>query len=153
GCGTGSMTKNVRLAFRDARIVATDLSEPYLKTARRRVKGVEFIEADATKLPFETESCDLVYSVFMFHELPSEMRSAVVREARRVLKPGGIFFYVDSLQLDDKPDFNHILKNFPRDFHEPYYADYIQSPIRELVKSVGFENVSTRFGFLAKGEV
>lgn len=153
GCGTGSMTKNVRLAFSSAEIVATDLSEPYLKKARRRLKGVQFVEADAAKLPFKDEAYDLVYSVFMFHELPREVRNPVIQEVKRVLKPGGIFFYVDSLQLDDRPNFNHILRNFPRDFHEPFYLNYIESPMRDLIEPAGFRTLTTRFGFLAKGEV
>ncbi len=153
GCGTGSMTKNVRLAFSSAEIVATDLSEPYLKKARRRLKGVRFVEADAAKLPFKDEAYDLVFSVFMFHELPREVRNQVIQEVKRVLKPGGIFFYVDSLQLDDRPNFNHILRNFPRDFHEPYYLNYIESPMRDLIEPAGFRTLTTRFGFLAKGEV
>ena len=161
GCGTGAMTKNIRLTFPHARIVATDLSAPYLEMAQRRFSknsflrknNAEFIEANATQLPFADNSFDAVYSVFLFHELPLEARIETIREARRVLKPGGVFFYVDSLQLGDKPHLDHVLKNFPRDFHEPFYMNYINTPMRDLVETAGFELSATRFGFLAKGEV
>ncbi len=159
GCGTGSMTKNIRLAFSNAHIVATDLSEPYLEVARRRLKNlprstaIEFQRADAAHLPYEDSTFDMVYSVFLFHELPRDVRMQALREAHRVLKPGGIFAYVDSLQLGDKPDFDDVLKNFPRDFHEPFYRDYIETPVQSLAASAGFRHFSTRHGFLAKGEV
>ncbi len=161
GCGTGAMTRNIHLTFPHARIVATDLSVPYLEMAKKRFsksstsrnRQIEFIEANATQLPFKDQSFDAVYSVFLFHELPREVRIEVIREARRVLKPGGVFFYIDSLQLGDKPHFDHVLKNFPRDFHEPFYLNYIDVPMHDLVESAGFELLATRFGFLAKGEV
>jgi len=42
-----------------------------------------------------------LYSVYLFHELPEEVRSEVVKEWYRVLKPGGKIFFVDSAQAGE----------------------------------------------------
>jgi ubiquinone/menaquinone biosynthesis C-methylase UbiE len=44
---------------------------------------------DATKLEFEDGSFDYVVSFFLPHELPFDKKVALIREANRVLKPGG----------------------------------------------------------------
>lgn len=90
-CGTGISTEALaRGADREARIVATDLSEPMLEVAREKCgghAGVRFQAADAAALPFEDGSFDRVVSQFglMFFE----DKLAALREARRVLRPGG----------------------------------------------------------------
>ncbi|RYZ94329.1 MAG: class I SAM-dependent methyltransferase, partial [Proteobacteria bacterium] len=87
GCGSGSGTNFLRLAFPLARITAVDLSEPYLEVAARRVPSVNFLPAAAEALPFKDQEFDAVVSIFLFHELPLEVRKAVLAETHRVLKP------------------------------------------------------------------
>ncbi|MES2857206.1 MAG: class I SAM-dependent methyltransferase [Bdellovibrionota bacterium] len=153
GAGTGRATRFVRLAFPKAKIVAVDLSAPYLKKAQVSLADFprhDFVEADAAVLPFLDESFDAVYSVFMFHELPREERSRIVEESKRVLKPGGFIGIVDSLQLDDDPELNGPLKDFPRDFHEPFYKDYIKHPLEDLFDEKGLKDRETGIGFFSK---
>jgi ubiquinone/menaquinone biosynthesis C-methylase UbiE len=153
GAGTGRATKFVRLAFPKAKIVAVDLSAPYLKKAQQVLAEYprhDFLEADAAELPFQGESFDAVYSVFLFHELPRDERKRVLKETKRLLKPGGFTGMVDSLQLDDTPEFNEALEQFPREFHEPFYKDYIKHPIEKHFEETGFQGVKTATGFFSK---
>ncbi len=52
------------------------------------------------------------------------MRRRAAAEIARVLKPGGLFVFVDSLQWGDVEAYDGLLEAFPQRFHEPYYNDY-----------------------------
>lgn len=153
GAGTGRATKFVRLAFPKAKIVAVDLSAPYLKKAQRTLAGFarhDFVEADGTQLPYLDETFDAVYSVFLFHELPAAERERMIRENLRVLKKGGFIGLVDSLQLGDAPEFDQALQQFPQEFHEPFYKNYIQKPMRDVFETCGVGQHTSTLGFFSK---
>ncbi len=153
GAGTGRTTLFVRMAFPKAKIVALDLSGPYLKRAQKQLANYQrhdFLEADAAKIPFQAEKFDAVFSVFLFHELPQAVRSEMIREGVRVLKPGGFYGFVDSLQLGDVSGFDEALKGFPVHYHEPFYRNYIETPMTDLFKAEGLRIVSKGNGFFSK---
>jgi ubiquinone/menaquinone biosynthesis C-methylase UbiE len=153
GAGTGRSTRFVHLAFPKAKIVATDLSDPYLKEAQKKLaqfNRIDFVQADGTALPFQSGSFDAVYSVFLYHELPLSAREAILKESLRVLKPGGVFSLVDSLQTGDMRELDQILEDFPKQFHEPFYRDYVAHPMEKLVGEAGFSDVRSRLGFVSK---
>jgi len=153
GAGTGSATRSMKLAFPKAKIVVLDLSDPYLKHAQKRLsnfKRLDFVQADAAHLPFSNGTFDAVYSVFLFHELPRDVRSEVLIEAKRVLKSKAIFAFVDSLQKSDFKEVDHILEQFPADFHEPFYRDYLATPMEALMKEAGFGGIEGSRGYLSK---
>lgn len=152
GCGTGSATRFLAAAFPQAQITAVDLSEPYLEEAALRPEcaRVDFSRANAERLPFQAKDFDVVVSVFLFHELPLPVREKILKESRRVLKKSGLFVFVDSLQLGDVKELNEPLLNFPKEFHEPFYPNYVRHPMEELLVSAGFENRSKETGFFSK---
>ena len=86
GCGTGLLTEEIRKKYPRARIVGVDLAPGMIEVAKSKVPGAEFIEVDAEELPFERSSFDLLVSSSSFQWMDAEK---VVREAGRVLKPGG----------------------------------------------------------------
>ncbi len=57
-CGTGRYSKFLKKLGYE--VVGTDVSEDMLKVARRKVKGVNFLNADTSKLPFSDRHFDLV---------------------------------------------------------------------------------------------
>lgn len=152
GCGTGSATRFVRAAFPEAEIVALDLSEAYVHLAERRFgrEGVKFQVGAGEDLAFSDQTFDAVYSVFLFHELPHDVRLNILRESHRVLKESGVFAFVDSLQLGDTPDLDQSLKQFPIRFHEPFYRNYIKTPMTELLHEAGFHLQAEGTGFFSK---
>lgn len=153
GAGTGRLTKFMSLSFPKAKIVATDLSPPYLKKAQMNLRfrdRIDFAQTAAEDLPYKDQSFDLVYSCFLFHELPFEVRRQVLRESFRVLKPGGYFGFVDSMQKQDAGDKASLLEQFPVDFHEPFYKNYISHPMEDLLQEEGFEIADSHLGFFAK---
>jgi len=140
-CGTGGLLRPALAAFPRLKGIGLDLSEPYLNVARDRTKSrrASFVTAMAETLPFADNSLDAVSCVFLFHELPPKIRKAVIKEVARVLKPGGSFLFVDSLQTGDVPDYDGLLSIFPQLFHEPYYTSYLHEDLTGLCAAQGLE--------------
>jgi demethylmenaquinone methyltransferase/2-methoxy-6-polyprenyl-1,4-benzoquinol methylase len=83
----GGGTGNYALALKRAgwNPVVVDRSTEML--ARAAVKGLETVEADAQRLPFEEQSFDAAMMISMLHHV--EDRAAALAEACRILRPGG----------------------------------------------------------------
>jgi ubiquinone/menaquinone biosynthesis C-methylase UbiE len=153
GVGTGSLTRIMKLAFPKIRITAVDLSEPYLHQARKRLQGfsnLDFVRADAAQLPFKSGLFDGVYSCFLFHELPLEVRKQVFAESFRVLKPHGFMGAIDSLQAHENQILNWAIERFPADFHEPFFRNYTLHKLEDLSSAAGFSELNSGAGFLSK---
>jgi len=94
-CGTGLLTRRIRERLDPAiRLVATDLSRAKLDYARGMLgdgNDIEWREADAASLPFGDGEFGAVVCAFGVMFVPD--RQAAFREARRVLKEGGIFLF------------------------------------------------------------
>jgi ubiquinone/menaquinone biosynthesis C-methylase UbiE len=153
GASTGRATRFTKLALPLAQVTVSDLSDAYLKVAREKLSHfdrVDFARTDGTSLPFRDEQFDAVYSVFLFHELPLKARQAVLKESARVLKPGGYFGFVDSLQKGDTLEFNSMLDAFPVSFHEPFYRNYSETPMEPLLREAGLNDVRSGTGFVSK---
>ena len=56
---------------------------------------VQFVDGDAEQLPFDDGGFDVVTSVYLFHEIPPEVRRTVAGEIARILKPGGRLIVMD----------------------------------------------------------
>jgi len=153
GAGTGRLTKFMALAYPKAKIVALDVSSPYLQKARQNLKDfprVDFVQGLAESVPFQDESFDFVYSCFLFHELPLEIRKKVIAEGFRLLKPQGYFGLVDSIQAKEAAHFQWALAQFPVDFHEPFYKNYLNHDMGTLLKAGKFKNIHSERGFFSK---
>jgi glycosyltransferase involved in cell wall biosynthesis/ubiquinone/menaquinone biosynthesis C-methylase UbiE len=89
--GGGVGTDLSQFAKHGARVTDLDLSAGHLALARenfdRRGLAGTFVHHDAEALPFPDNSFDVVYSNGVLHHTPNT--AAVVREIKRVLKPGG----------------------------------------------------------------
>lgn len=96
GCGAGHVSFQV--APHVARVVAIDLSAAMLATVAEgaRVRGLDNIavqQASVAALPFAGASIDMVMSRFSAHHWHDI--GAGLREARRVLRPGGLLTIAD----------------------------------------------------------
>ena len=152
-CGTGRFLRDVRRAYPAMRLTGCDLSEPYLEEARGhmgRLRAARFVFANAEKLPFEDASQDIVTCIFLYHELPSEVRRVVTREICRVLKPGGLFVFIDSLQMGDKPNWDGLLEAFPVRFHEPFFSSFVTDDLENMFAEAGLKPSGEVLAFLAK---
>ncbi len=151
--GTGSLAVDIKNNYPDLHLTLSDLSPFYLKKAREQLAGssrTDFVEANAENLPFRDAHFDVVVCVYLFHELPRRVRALVMDEVHRVLKPGGLFIFVDSIQLGDNPHFDGSLRYFPVHNHEPYYIDYVSRPLSDFIPDARWSLRDTKLAFLSK---
>lgn len=67
---------------------------------RQAVEGspaasTSYVHANAEAMPVDDQSQDMVASSYLVHELPAHGTHGFLREAHRVLKPGGVLAIVD----------------------------------------------------------
>lgn len=156
GCGTGRFLRAASEAFPRMRLAGIDLSDAYIAEARRHLRDrpkVSLSVAMAEQLPLPGSSVDCVTATFLFHELPPKIRGAVAKEIARVLKPGGRFFLLDTLQMGDVPDYDGLLDLFPQSFHEPYYAGYVREDLARRFGAHGLTHTVSEQAFLSKTSV
>lgn len=87
GCGTGT----VLASLKDRQGLTLTGSEIYLqglRYARQRLPGVDFIQLDATNIPFHDEY-DIVGAFDVLEHIDADEQ--VMREVAKALKPGGLF--------------------------------------------------------------
>jgi demethylmenaquinone methyltransferase/2-methoxy-6-polyprenyl-1,4-benzoquinol methylase len=100
GCGTVALGKAAaeRIGPQGS-VTGVDLAEKQLEHARRVTANLsvpfEFYKTSADSLPFNNASFDVVVSSMAMHEMSPNIRSEVLKEVSRVLKPQGIFGLVD----------------------------------------------------------
>jgi SAM-dependent methyltransferase len=92
GAGTGYFSLNLLRARVVGEAVATDISPGMLRKLERSASElelqVETTVCEASELPFDHGSFDLVFGHAVLHHLPD--LNAAFREFRRVLRPGGV---------------------------------------------------------------
>lgn len=152
-CGTGRLLRQMRLALPAARLTGLDLSASYLTEARSHCAGLRpltWVEGNAEHLPFEDGGFDALTCVYLFHELPPQVRRTVAREMARVLRPGGVVVFMDSIQHGDHAMFDALLDAFPVRFHEPYFRHYTVDDLGAIFAEAGLEPLRTKRAFLSK---
>jgi len=101
GCGSGALAIAVAKRNPKAQVTGIDrwgkeyasFNKP-LCESNAQAEGVEnviFRQGDATKLAFADETFDAVASNYVYHNIPSKDRQAILLETLRTLKKGGTF--------------------------------------------------------------
>jgi ubiquinone/menaquinone biosynthesis C-methylase UbiE len=153
GCGTGRFLDFVKQTWPRLQIAGLDMSDAYVRHAKRHLRHwprVSLVVGKAEAMPLPDDSQDAVTSIFLFHELPPKVRRSALRECARVLKPGGRLILLDSLQHDDRADYQGLLDVFPQSYHEPYYASYLKEDFARLSAECGLKHLRSVSAFVSK---
>lgn len=153
-CGTGRFLRMLNQSLPDARLYGQDLSPFYIDYARDEalsdVSGMQFKTENAEEMSYKNDTFDSVTNIFLFHELPSDVRRTVMKEVWRVLKPGGKFVVLDSAQLTESHELKLFLEAFPVMYHEPYYKGYLKDDIEGIMDECGFAVEESKPHFVSK---
>jgi SAM-dependent methyltransferase len=89
GCGEGRLSRDLKA--RGHTVVGLDGSPTMVAAAREEEPGIEVVHGDAARLPFPDRSADLAIAFMSLQDI--EDASGAIREAARVLEPGGRFCF------------------------------------------------------------
>ena len=149
-CGTGILTEQLRAHLpADVRLLATDLNQPMVDYARRKLgafPSLEWRTADAAALPFTAGSFAAVACQFGYMFVPD--KDAAFREARRVLAEGGLFAFNvwDSFAHNPFGRIAHytiasFFSSNPPEFYEVPFSMHDPELLRRLLDANGFTDL------------
>jgi ubiquinone/menaquinone biosynthesis C-methylase UbiE len=99
GSGTGTLTAALKEACPSAEVIGLDGDEKIIEIARSKASerrlDITFVHGISYDLPYPDDHFDRILSSFLFHHLSTEHKMATLREALRVLKPGGELHVAD----------------------------------------------------------
>lgn len=99
GAGTGALSIALKRRHPEASVVGIDPDPKALARARAKAAQagleIDFREAYGDALPFADASFERVVSSLVLHHLTTEVKEAALREAHRVLAPGGTLHVLD----------------------------------------------------------
>jgi SAM-dependent methyltransferase len=145
GCGFGKTTFFCKQRWPEAEVVGVDLSAPVLRLARKLAteRGLPIVwrQADAEALPDADAAYDVVVLSMVLHELPIPSIFGMVREAHRVLRPGGVFVALETRLTGDPC--RDLLGAFHSEITgEPHINAFRDRDFGEFAQQAGFADVA-----------
>jgi SAM-dependent methyltransferase len=138
GCGVGNTLS--LLAAKYPRLAGVDVSSACICAARERMPDVDFATYDGIHLPHPDGSFDLAFAICVFHHVAPADRDPLIRDIKRVLRPGGLFAIFEHNPFN--PVTLHIVKSCEFDAD----ARLLRSKEAEsLMQDAGFKDVFSRF--------
>lgn len=142
GCGTGETLR--RVAPLVTRAVGADISPAMIEQARSQAQGranVEFVVAEAGRLPFADATFSVILCTFSFHHYPRPAEAA--REMARVLSCGGRLVLADA----NTDSWLMKLADLVARHREPGHVHFCSSQeMTSLLAGAGFAEITLRPG-------
>jgi ubiquinone/menaquinone biosynthesis C-methylase UbiE len=167
GCGNGRLSE----LFDGMEIdyVGIDNSQSLIDKAKNRYPNKKFITSDIIDLPFTDGEFDIIFFIATFHHIPSLiLRQKVIKEVKRVLKPGGILimtnwnlfnrqhlpntfkYFILNLVGLTKMDFKDVLVKWKKPLVLRYYHAFTKREIARVLKNNDFKIIKNYWS--KKGE-
>ena len=143
GCTIGHNTLPWAQTFPDAEVTAIDVAAPVLRYGHARAESmgvpVHFRQMDATAMKFEDNTFDVVFSYMFLHELPLKDIQTYLKEAHRVLKPGGLLWQMELPPMNQMRAYDNFYLNWDTYYNnEPFYGTFRRQDYRKLLTDAGF---------------
>ncbi|XP_061367318.1 uncharacterized protein LOC133310403 isoform X2 [Gastrolobium bilobum] len=150
GCSVGVSTRYLADKFPTAKVTGLDLSPYFLAVAQQKEKRgtprkfpIRWIHANGEETGLPSKSFDLVSIAFVLHECPARAIVNLVKEAFRLLRPGGTLALTDSspkskILQELSPVLFTLMKST-----EPFLDEYYLTDVEETLREVGFVNITS----------
>ena len=139
GCGTGTLTLLIKQAEPAADVVGVDGDAQVLAIAQGKAAqagvAVQWDKGLATELPYADQSFDRVLSSLVFHHLDRPAKLQALREAHRVLRPGGELHLLDF--GPPQTAFSRLIAPLIRGMER--LDDNLDGALRDMLVATGFD--------------
>lgn len=147
GGTVGHSSLPIAQAYPDAQMVVADVGAPVLRYGLARAKSlgvdnVSFVQASGEDLSiFPDASFDWIQTTMFLHELSNTALDAILRETRRLLKPGGIVLHVEQPQYaPDMPLFEQTMRDWDAFYNnEPFWSRMHELDLDQHMVDAGFD--------------
>lgn len=145
GCGIGVHAQAIAREFPAAEYHGVDVAAGLLKfghlIAEERGVPIHFHQRDAAHTGFEDQSFDVVLSNILFHETNSARLPQILRECRRLLRPGGAMLHVDvATQVTRQPLADQVMNDWQVRWNgEPFWTAFAECDMRREIVAAGFD--------------
>lgn len=135
GCGPGRIQWTLIKNDMNLEVYGTDFSPSMIRLAKNAVPNAHFTTGNGKNLhQYEDNFFDLVYSFVVFQHVEEKIFYGYLREAHRVLKPGG--FLVFQIQSSEgMTDYHHPHR------HPWLLRRYTRGEIKDFLRSFHFSNI------------
>ncbi|KAK2380846.1 S-adenosyl-L-methionine-dependent methyltransferase superfamily protein [Trifolium repens] len=150
GCSVGVSSRFLADKFPMANVTGLDMSPYFLAVAQHKEKRgtprknpIKWMHANGEDTGLPSKSFDLVSISYVFHECPARAIVNVVREAFRLLRPGGTFAMTDnSPKSKVLQELSPVLFTLMKST-EPFLDEYYLTDMDETLKEAGFVNITS----------
>ncbi len=157
GCSIGQCTTALKQRWPDAEVTGLDVGLPMLRYAHKRATDlgvdVHFTQGLAEDSGLPDGKYDVILAYILFHEVPSKLFRPIIREVKRLLRPGGTFTIVDAPNGTHFPAPNRVWMDFDAQFNcEPYSPAFVATDFQALLADEGLKVTEhgTTGGFLMR---
>jgi ubiquinone/menaquinone biosynthesis C-methylase UbiE len=146
GCGIGAYTQALKTRFPEAEVWGNDVAGPMLRFAHMKAveldMDINYTHELSEQSHFPDEHFDIVMNNLVVHEVPAVQVKEIAADAYRTLRPGGVYYPIDSYS-GDQPRNSAMAKYYAwRNYrwnHEVWWMEYYQLDMAEAMRDVGFK--------------
>lgn len=144
GCASGILTNKVWEIFPESKVTGVDVYKRFINYGKRKYPNIQFVAADAHKLPFKSNYFDLVICYETIEHVVNP--NLVLKELRRVVKKDGLVIVaMDSGSLAFRLVWWLWEKGKGKVWRNAHLHPFHHNKLGKVIESVGFRTIKKHF--------